>query len=175
MSNEPRPHHTQPLYRHFASAVDALYRCRENSNPFAENWEARLLQYVLLMPSGSGFDNGTELLLEYPPDISVSHGERLVFETSFHHMDEHGGYSKWTEHIVVVNPSLVHGFKLRVKGRDHNDIKDYIADEFHCALSTEVTLCPKCGMPSHQCQTGDPGCLHCNECVHQFFKAKEAS
>lgn len=80
------------------------------------------------MPSGSGFDNGTTLI------DAASSGAKLVFATAFHHMNEHGMYDGWTTHTVIVTPAF-DGFDLRVTGRNRNDIKDYIADAFHAALS----------------------------------------
>jgi hypothetical protein len=84
------------------------------------------------MPSGSGFDRGTDI------DLAVSHSEKLVFTTSFHHMDENGSYDGWTDHIVTVTPSF-NGINLRVSGRNKNDIKEYIADTFHTALTAVFT------------------------------------
>ncbi len=83
------------------------------------------------MPSGSGFDAGTELV------IDVCDASTLVFKTAFHHMDEHGGYDGWSEHKVKVTAEFG-GFDIYVGGRDRNQIKDYIADTFHYALSQEV-------------------------------------
>ena len=54
-------------------------------------------------------------------------------------MDEHGGYDGWTEHKIIVTPSLVYGFELRVTGKDRNDIKDYIAEVMHGALSVKAS------------------------------------
>ena len=78
-------------------------------------------------PRGSGFDAGTTL------DIDASNATKLVFITSFHHMDEHGGYDGWTEHKVVVTPAF-YDFDTRVTGRDRNRIKEYIGEVFHTWL-----------------------------------------
>ena len=83
------------------------------------------------MPSGSGFDAGTELVIDVCDDST------LVFKTAFHHMDEHGGYDGWTEHKVKVTAEFG-GFDIYVGGRDRNQIKDYIADTFYYALNQEV-------------------------------------
>jgi len=83
------------------------------------------------LPSGSGFDAGTSI------DKVRSRRDRIVFRTSFHHMDENGHYDGWTEHDVVVTPAF-DGFDLRVTGRDRNGIKDYIGDVFHEALSADI-------------------------------------
>ncbi len=78
------------------------------------------------LPSGSGFDNGTEIDERSTPS-------RLVLLTSFHHMDENGNYDGWTSHTVTVTPTFA-GLDVRVSGRDRNNIKDYIADVFRAAL-----------------------------------------
>ena len=52
-------------------------------------------------------------------------------------MTEHGYYDGWTEHDVIVTPSLRSpGFSLRITGRNRRDIKEYIADAFHDALAS---------------------------------------
>lgn len=86
------------------------------------------------MPSGSGFDCGTSF------DMNASTINKLVFVTSFHHMSEHGTYTNWTEHNVTVTPSFIGGFDIKVSGRNHNNIKDYIGDTFHTALSVQKTM-----------------------------------
>lgn len=118
----------KPLYVLLASALDAKKRC-DNLEWF-ERWDDRISHLVRKhMPSGSGFDSGTTL------DEDRSTADRLVFATSFHHMNEAGGYAGWTEHTVTVRPSLIHGFHLTIGGRNRNDIKDYIAEVFGQCLT----------------------------------------
>jgi hypothetical protein len=45
-------------------------------------------------------------------------------------MNEGGYYDGWTEHQVIITPSLQHGFDVRVTGQDRNEIKDYLAELF---------------------------------------------
>jgi hypothetical protein len=124
------------LYREFASTVDAYHRCVATGNTeWRDKHEERLTTLAKdHLPSGSGFDCGTTI------DIDKSTGERLVFHTSFHHMDEAGGYDGWTEHTVTVRASLIHGFTLTISGRNRNDIKDYIGEVFQNGLSGDVEL-----------------------------------
>lgn len=89
-----------------------------------------LRQFVCMTaPSGSGFNNGTQLLTAKPL--------RLEFGTAFHHMHENGYYDGWTQYKVIVTPSF-NGFDLKVTGRDRNGIKDYIADVFYNWLATPM-------------------------------------
>lgn len=72
------------------------------------------------LPHGAGFDMGCELVLTTGQVAHVLPGlrkaqastsEKLVIVTSFHHMDEHGGYDGWTHMTVIVTPtflSLIH-------------------------------------------------------------------
>lgn len=90
---------------------------------------ARQKRIEALLPSGSGFDNGTRLLRA--SDTCVE------FETAFHHMNEHGYYTGWTDHKVIVSPSLLYEFTIRVSGVNRNGIKDYIADVFATLLKEE--------------------------------------
>jgi hypothetical protein len=118
------------LYSALASAVGARLRCKASGNTeWYGKWEDQIESLVAEhLPSGSGFDSGTKL------DLEKSHADKLVFTTSYHHMDEAGGYDGWTEHVVVVTPSF-QGFNIRVSGRNRNDIKYCIDGEFHSALS----------------------------------------
>lgn len=84
------------------------------------------------MPRGSGFNNGTRI------DWDRTSEDKLVFTTSYHHMNECGMYDGWTDHVVTVRASLVYGLDIRVSGRDRNGIKDYIADCFSAALRAEL-------------------------------------
>jgi hypothetical protein len=123
----------KPLYQELAQLVAVRLACLETVNPWAERHEQRIINLVSeYMPSGSGFDNGTTL------DLESSNGNKLVFTTSYHHMNDVGMYDGWTEHAVIVKPDLQFGFELRISGRDRNDIKDYIAEVFEYALRTEV-------------------------------------
>jgi hypothetical protein len=117
----------------FASTVQARLNCLKSGNT---EWEGKHEAYLCklsasCLASGSGFDSGTKI------DLDNSTGERLVFTTAFHHMDEWGGYDGWTEHTVIVTPSLVFGFNLRVTGKDRNDIKEHIAESFRNDLDCE--------------------------------------
>lgn len=124
---------TRYLYQAIATTLQAIRNCEESGNSeWLQTHNERLDNMVREhMPSGSGFDAGTTLDDDSKP-------ERLVFATSYHHMDKHGGYSGWTEHKVIVTPSLQFGFNIRVTGRDRNATKDYIADVFNTVLTTLV-------------------------------------
>lgn len=96
-------------------------------------WQDRAESLVRnAMPSGSGIDTGTTL------DLESSTPDRLCFSLSFHHMDEMGGYSGWTDHRVICRPSLLWGLDIRVTGRDKNGIKDYLGDVYAHALAADA-------------------------------------
>jgi len=84
------------------------------------------------MPSGAGIDAGTSL------NLDESKPDRLVFNTSYHHMNDVGYYDGWTEHKVIVKPSLAFGITVDITGSNRNDIKDYLVDVFRGALTTQV-------------------------------------
>lgn len=122
------------LYSELASAIDARKRCSNNPNSewfgkWTDTIESLVKQH---MPHGSGFDSGTTL------DLDASHADKLVFQTSFHHMNENGYYDGWTEHTVTVTPSLQFRYHIRISGRNRNDIKEMIHESFDVALGTDV-------------------------------------
>lgn len=122
------------LYALLAQLIDARARCQRDGNT---EWESRHGERIRMLgrdylPHGSGLDSGTTV------DLDASTGERLVIRADFHHMDEYGSYDGWTEHTVIVTPSLAFGFLVRITGRDRNSIKEYLHDVFHTALGAEV-------------------------------------
>lgn len=122
------------LYSELATAIVARDNCKKSNNlEWLDRWTEHIDNLVDMLPSGSGFDNGTKL------NEDRSHTCKLVFETSFHHMSDSGMYDGWTEHTVTVTPTFGAGsMDIRVSGRNRNDIKEYIADSFYQALTTEV-------------------------------------
>lgn len=124
----------KPLYQQLASLVQARLNCIERGNHEWNNNHTQTLHNLVKehLPSGSGFDNGTTI------DLSECLPDKLVLHTSYHHMDEHGGYCGWTEHKVVVTPSLAFGFNVKVSGPNKNDIKEYIAESFNNDLAVLV-------------------------------------
>lgn len=125
----------KPVYQELASLVDARLRCLATGNSFAEQHEERILSIVKnQLPSGSGIDCGTKI------DLEKSTGSKLVFEVAYHHMNEDGYYSGWTEHVLTVKPSLIFDIELSIGGRNRNDIKEYLYDVYRCALTEGVTL-----------------------------------
>jgi hypothetical protein len=132
--DEQRP--PKPLYVELAESVGAVIRCRAAPGQYGD-WESRHASRLETatkdyMPSGSGFDSGTTI------DLDASTADKLVFSTSYHHMNDVGMYDGWTEHDVIVTPDLASGFKLRITGRDRNGIKEYIAETFDSALRQPV-------------------------------------
>jgi hypothetical protein len=113
--------------------IGAIHRCREDSNKeWEENHTQRLLQLVKdYMPGEPGFDSDTTI------DIDKSSKDKLVFYTSFHHMDENGFYDGWTEHTVTVTPGF-RGANIKISGRDRNCIKDIIHETFDFSLDQEI-------------------------------------
>jgi len=116
-----------------ASALEAAENCKRHDNAdwFSKHMGAIETLVRDYLPSGSGFDNGTQI------DLVASKPDKLIFETGFHHMTE-GTYDGWTHHRVTVTPSFVFGVNVAVSGRNRNDIKDFIAETFHEALATPV-------------------------------------
>lgn len=112
-----------------ASTCEAIRNCQKSGN---EEW--RLKHHATLrwierqfLPSGSGVDSGTTI------DDSLSGPSKIVLHLGYHHMDDVGVYDGWTEHTVTVRPTFT-GRDIRISGRDHNGIKEYLAEIIDCAL-----------------------------------------
>ncbi len=122
------------LYQVFASTVQARRNCEKHDNDvWFDNHTTKIEELVKnRMPSGSGFDSGTTIDLDY------STGEKLMFFTAFHHMNENGFYDDWTNHRVTVTASLDNQINVKVSGKNRNDIKDYIKEIFYDVLTNEI-------------------------------------
>jgi hypothetical protein len=121
------------LYEKIARTFGAYQNCIKSNNTDRQERHQETIEELVKehMPSGSGFDNDTTFDFD-------SKAERLIFNTSFHHMDECGYYDGWTDHQVVITPSLQYGFYLKVTGRDKRQIKEYIAEMFDDVLNTDI-------------------------------------
>jgi hypothetical protein len=124
------------LYKYLAAIVQARLNCAQRMDTHAE-WFAKHTEQIRqivsdMMPSGSGWDHGTQI------DLDASHGDKLVFRGSYHHMNDGGMYDGWTDHTVTVKPSLQFGYSIRVSGPNRNEIEDYLVDMFAMDLETEM-------------------------------------
>lgn len=125
------------VYKIISGLVSARLNCiKTNNHVWKEQHEDRIDTIIKdRFPSGSGFDDGAKI------DYEESNGERLVFNSSYHTMDEYGGYDGWIDFKVIVTASLQFDFDLKVKGRfsklnDHNSgLKEYIEDTFNFILN----------------------------------------
>lgn len=123
-----------PIYQEISSLLQAIENCTKSNNT---EWQSRHEDTINtlckeFMPSGCGIDCGTKL------DWNKSQPERIVFNVPFHHMDENGFYDGWTDYTVIVKPSLADGFDLRIKGKDRNCLKDYLAEIYSWHLRQNV-------------------------------------
>lgn len=113
------------VYQEIAAILGAIENCRKSGNKFwLGRWGEKLSAIMKDAPSGSGIDCGTRLM------DGASTPEKLVFFVEYHHMNEDGFYDGWTQHKVIVRPSLQFDFNLSITGRDRNQIKDYLADVY---------------------------------------------
>lgn len=117
-----------------AARIAAIHNCHKSGNA---EWIARHTAVVHMLqkkylPSGSGVDRGVTVNLDssQPDDIRMFLG--------YHHMDEHGYYTEWTQHTVRVRPSFIGGFTIHINGRDYNGIKDYLHEILANAFVLEV-------------------------------------
>ena len=121
------------LYKHFSGTLQAYQNCIKTGN---EIWEKKHLEKLNAMidelPHGSGIDSDVELNLE------KSNPNKLVFNFSFHFMDENGMYDGWIDYKLTVIPDLYNDFYLNITGRNKQEIKDYLYEIFDYALKQEV-------------------------------------
>lgn len=126
------------------NALQSYKGCRDRdpeTQAHLAEWETKHFDQLKTLcqnglPHGSGIDSTHPEEL-HGLSVDQSTETRLVFHVSFHHMNDVGYYDGWTEHRIVVTPTFT-GFDVRISGRNRNDIKDYLAECYHCALSEIV-------------------------------------
>jgi hypothetical protein len=108
-----------------ARTFAAYQNCVKAKN---EEWEIKhetaIFEMCKNLPHGSGLDGA----MIFCHDLSTP--EKLVFFFEFHHMDENGYYDGWTEHNLIITPSLQFGYNMRITGRNKGDVKTYLYDLF---------------------------------------------
>lgn len=125
----------KPIYVELATRVTAMANCLKAGNDHWYGSHAIVIDEVVKTgPGGSGIDNGIKF------DHDKSKTDRLVLTFGFHHMDEHGGYDGWTDHELIVTPSLQFGFLMRITGRNRNYVKEYLYDLFTNWLSANIDI-----------------------------------
>jgi len=105
-------------YKALARLIGAKQNCITNKNEvWLERHQARIDEIMKTAPSGSGIDCGTKLL-----DDSTD--ELLLFSFSYHHMNEDGFYTHWTNHLAIVQGSLWDEFRVFISGDEDEDCDD---------------------------------------------------
>ena len=122
-----------PLYCKLARLFEQLHNCQQSNNKtWEDKTQASIDTIELNLPSGSGIDNATKI------NYDETRTNRIVLDVSYHHMDEQGGYDGWTEHQIIIKPSLSAGYRIMIDGRNRNDIKEYLHEVYDAALSENV-------------------------------------
>ena len=117
------------------TTAQALSQCAiaYTSNRWSDDWQDRFERITSSAPSGSGIDCGTSI------DIASQRPERLLLSLSYHHMNDVGYYDGWTDHNVIITPSITFGLSIRITGRNRNEIKDYLSEVYAQWLAEEFT------------------------------------
>lgn len=139
--------YTRPLYEAIAQYVDSAKQ--------ELKYEYALEALMKHMPSGSGIDSGTKLL------IAESNQEKLVFSVEYHHMNQNGFYCGWSSRLLTITPTLLSEFKLDFSDEDYSGVdcqnydeetneeyddeesfhvEDYLADTYRFALQQHVEI-----------------------------------
>jgi hypothetical protein len=122
------------VYQAISARLGAIENCKRSGNLEWDQRHRESLESIVKdsLPSGSGIDNGTRI------DMDRSSAEKIVLHTSFHHMDDGGGYDGWTDHTVIVKPSLAFGILISVTGHNRNRVKEYLDETYRMALDAEL-------------------------------------
>lgn len=90
-------------------------------------------------PYGSGFDNKIKL------DRVKSTPKKLIIPFSYHCMNDNGYYDGWIHCELIITPSLLFGFNMKInwkgyKGKYKFILEDYFQDVWMNVLLIEIPL-----------------------------------
>ena len=125
------------LYKAIALKLAAMRSCKEKGN---DEWfskhESELIELCGLLPSGSGIDSGTTL------NVEKSRPNKMVMTFSYHHMNERGFYTHWTDHVVKITPTLISGYDIDISKGGVKDTSwaDAVWETFFYTLETNVEI-----------------------------------
>lgn len=104
-----------------ANLINAIKTCKPD---WADKHNSTIDEMEKLLPHGSGIDGICEI------DRTNSTKDKIIVNFEYHHMDDGGFYDGWTDHKLILTPSFIGGYDMRITGRDRNQIKDYLYDLF---------------------------------------------
>jgi hypothetical protein len=114
-----------------ATKLQARATCEKVNNA---EWFAKHTQEIERImreaPSGSGIDKGIHLV------VGRSSEKQLVFSFSYHHMNDGGMYTDWTEYIAFVRPAFG-GLNVAVRGENRLGLTDHLHEIFSYWLQEE--------------------------------------
>lgn len=102
----------QPLFRLIAQQVGYYHDSTNDSSKH----EYALESLMRHMPSGSGIDSGTKLLLE------DSTKDKLVFKVDYHHTNSNGYYCGWSSRLITITPSLTSDYDMEFSEEDYSSV-----------------------------------------------------
>ena len=105
-----------------ANLINAIKHCKPAYQDLANS---TIDEMDSLLPHGSGIDGICEI------DRNNSTIDKIIVNLEYHHLNDAGYYEGWTSHQVILTPSFIGGFDLKVTGKDKNGIKDYLSNLFY--------------------------------------------
>ncbi len=133
---------TEKVYQVIANKLNASLMLAKNNiqNEWSEKHPEDIEKIVNeYMPSGSGFNTGTNFSFE------KSNPEKLIFESEYEYMNNNGMYAGSIPFTVTVKPSLIGEIDVTVSGRFSKlptylgeDLKDCIVETFNNCLNKEI-------------------------------------
>jgi len=122
------------VYQELAGTFTAYNNCIKSNN---QEWEGKhydkIQSIINNLPHGSGIDGKTEL------EFEKSNDNKLVINSEYHVMDENGYYDGWIDFSIIIEPGW-NDIDLTIKGKfnKRQDLKEYLRDTFHYALTKEM-------------------------------------
>ncbi len=124
----------EKVYKELSSSIATRLRCITRRNFDPANSETYVINHTKkiekiireYLPHGCGINDG------YDFDYDHSTGEKLVINSSYHCIDNNGFYVMKIPFTIIVTPSLLFDFKLKISGTfgKKKNTKEYLYNLF---------------------------------------------
>ena len=124
------------VYQEISRKFSLYNRNLDHYNKILKPIEYYVKKYL---PSGMGMGVGVDNGSDFDFDYEKSKENKLIFNSSFHPMNDGGYYISWIPFKIVVVPCLSFGYDIKIIGKFKNPYdKDYLLVSFCSALDTNI-------------------------------------
>lgn len=123
------------VYQEIAARIASIHASRKMGNEEWQDKHSCVLQFLIdnFLPSATDLGSGLA--------INVERYDTLIISTSARCFDEYGGDQGYIDFSVRVEPDLIHGCNIKIRGKfsKYSGMKEYVEELFSASLLHKFT------------------------------------